>query len=120
MIFNPRNLSFLRPKHRRRQSNGVQARPNRSRRSQEPTSTPVQPSETGVRQQYSVIVHCDAEDDIYYADVPTLGFVTQGDSYEDAFAMAEDAIIGRLETTVATGQPIPVEDHPFQLRQVTV
>jgi len=76
--------------------------------------------ESGVRQYYSVIVHYDAEDNVYYADVPTLGFVTQGDSYDDAFAMAEDAIIGRLEVMRETGQPIPVEDHPFEVRQIAV
>lgn len=83
--------------------------------------TAVRGTETGIRQQYSVIVHYDAEDNIYDADVPTLGFVTQGDSYEDAFAMAEDAITGRLETLREHGQPIPVGvrlvtvQHPSQV-----
>lgn len=78
------------------------------------------PSTAGIRHQYSVIVTYDREDDIYLASVPTLGFVTEGTSYEDAFAMAEEAIAGRLQTMAAHGQPIPVEDHPVQVRQIAV
>lgn len=69
---------------------------------------------------YSVTVAYDAEADVYYASVPTLGFVTQGNSVEHAFEMAADAIKGRLEAMNAYGIPPPEETHPVQVRVITV
>lgn len=78
------------------------------------------PSSAAAQHQYSVIVTYDPESDLYLADVPALGFVTEGFSIEHAFEMAEEAIAGRLETMAAHGQPIPVEEHPAQVCQVAV
>jgi len=77
-------------------------------------------STTGTRHQYSVIVTYDREHDMYNAAVPTLGFVTDGFSVEHAFEMAEEAITLWIETAVEDVIPIPVEDHPAHLRQVSV
>lgn len=77
-------------------------------------------SPTTTHHQYSVIVTYDPDSGLYLADVPALGFITEGFSVEHAFEMAEEAIAGRLETMSAHGQPIPVEEHPAQVRQVAV
>lgn len=77
-------------------------------------------SPTSAQHQYSVIVTYDPESGLYLADVPVLGFITEGFSVEHAFEMAEEAIAGRLETMAAHGQSIPVEKHPAQVRQVVV
>jgi len=49
--------------------------------------------------------------------VPALpGCVTQGETLEDAIAMARDAIRGYLEALTKDGQPIPEEhEHPQAL-----
>lgn len=69
---------------------------------------------------YSVVVRYDEESSVWLADVPTLGFMTYGDTPDEAYAMAEEAIIGRLETAAAHGQEIPIEEHPVELRTVAV
>jgi predicted RNase H-like HicB family nuclease len=38
--------------------------------------------------------------------------VTEGETYEDALAMAEEAIAGHLEALRKLGKPIPVEGEP--------
>jgi len=51
-----------------------------------------------------------AEEGGYNVYVPALpGCVTQGDSYEEAVAMAEECIEGFLEALVKAGQSIPIE-----------
>jgi predicted RNase H-like HicB family nuclease len=70
--------------------------------------------------QYSVIVTYDPDSNLYLADVPALGFITEGFSAEHAFEMAGEAISGRLETMAAHGQPIPVEEHPIEVRQLVI
>lgn len=70
---------------------------------------------------YTVVVHFDPEDDIYYATIPTLGIVTQGESYNEAFLMAEDAITGWLHVARKHGEPVPVEeDRPVQVRRLAI
>jgi predicted RNase H-like HicB family nuclease len=56
-------------------------------------------------------VHLEpAEEGGYVVTVPALpGCITQGDTYEEALAMAEDCIRGFLEALVKAGQPIPRE-----------
>lgn len=49
----------------------------------------------------------------YTVSVPVLpGCVTQGDTYEEAVAMAQDAILAYLAVLVEDGDPIPVEPQP--------
>ena len=56
-------------------------------------------------------VHLEpAEEGGYVVTVPALpGCITQGETYEEALAMAEDCIRGFLEALVKAGQPIPRE-----------
>jgi predicted RNase H-like HicB family nuclease len=53
-----------------------------------------------------------AEEGGYVVTCPALpGLVTEGDSFEDARAMAADAIRGYLESLVKDGLPVP-PDNP--------
>ena len=64
--------------------------------------------------QYTIILHPDEENGGFTVTVPALpGCVTQGESVEEAIAMARDAIRLHLEALVADGEPIPEEqNHP--------
>ena len=60
---------------------------------------------------YAYTVHIEpAEEGGFVVSVPALpGCVTQGESYEEAMAMAREAIEGFLEALVKVGEPIPEE-----------
>jgi antitoxin HicB len=64
--------------------------------------------------QYTIILHPDIEEGGYTVTVPTLpGCVTQGETLEEAIAMAKDAIRLHVETLIASGEPVPEErEHP--------
>jgi antitoxin HicB len=54
-----------------------------------------------------------ADEGGYIVTVPALpGCVTQGETYEEAVAMAQDCIEGFLEALAKAGQPIPREPAP--------
>ena len=54
-----------------------------------------------------------AEEGGYNVFVPALpGCVTQGATYEEAVAMAEEAIEGFIEALVMAGEPVPAEPQP--------
>jgi len=63
---------------------------------------------------YSYTIHLEpAEEGGFTVTVPALpGCITEGDTYEEAIAMAEECIQGFLETLVKLGQPIPQEPAP--------
>jgi antitoxin HicB len=67
--------------------------------------------------QYTIILDPDLEGGGYTVTVPALpGCVTQGETIEEAIAMAKDAIRLYIETLLADGQPIPQEnEHPQAL-----
>ena len=60
---------------------------------------------------YTYTVHLEpAEEGGYVVTVPALpGCITEGETYGEALAMAEDCIRGFLEALVKAGQPIPRE-----------
>lgn len=64
--------------------------------------------------QYTIILEPGADVGGYTVTVPALpGCVTQGESIEEAIAMARDAIRLHIEALVADGQPVPEErEHP--------
>ncbi len=65
---------------------------------------------------YTIVLE-PAEEGGYNVSVPALpGCFTQGGTYEEALAMAEDAITLWLETLVADGQPIPQEESTPEVR----
>jgi predicted RNase H-like HicB family nuclease len=63
---------------------------------------------------YTIILHPDVQDGGYTVTVPALpGCVTQGETLEEAIAMAKDAIRLFIETLVAEGATVPEEhEHP--------
>lgn len=63
---------------------------------------------------YTIILHPDTEEGGYTVTVPTLpGCVTQGETLEDAIAMAKDAIRLYIDTLITDGVPVPEEhEHP--------
>ncbi len=64
--------------------------------------------------RYTIILHPDIDEGGYTVTVPSLpGCVTQGDTLEEAIAMAKDAIKLHLEVLAADGELIPEErEHP--------
>jgi predicted RNase H-like HicB family nuclease len=63
---------------------------------------------------YSYTIHLQrAEEGGYVVTVPALpGCVTQGETFEEAVAMAREDIEGYLETLIDLGKPLPLEpDH---------
>lgn len=59
--------------------------------------------------EYTVLLEPD-EDGGYTVTVPALpGVATEGDTLQEALAMARDAIALYLEDLAADGEPIPIE-----------
>ncbi|GAB5535019.1 MAG: type II toxin-antitoxin system HicB family antitoxin [Rubricoccaceae bacterium] len=58
--------------------------------------------------RYEIIVYWSDEDGTYIAEVPELpGCVSDGDSYGEAIANAEDAARAWIETATELGRDIP-------------
>ncbi len=66
---------------------------------------------------YTILLHPDQEEGGYTVTVPALpGVVTEGDTLEEAIAMARDAIKLHIESLIADGEPVPQEpEHPQAL-----
>ena len=63
--------------------------------------------------RYTIILHPDTEEGGYTVTVPTLpGCITQGETVDEAIAMAKDAIRLHIESLIAEGQSVPQEDEP--------
>jgi antitoxin HicB len=64
--------------------------------------------------QYTIILHPDPDEGGYTVTVPALpGCVTQGETIEEAIAMAKDAIRLYVESLIADGEVVPEErEHP--------
>ena len=63
------------------------------------------------KHEYTIILHPDNEEGGYTVTVPTLpGCVTQGETLEEAIAMAKDAIRLYIETLIDQGEYIS-EEH---------
>ena len=64
--------------------------------------------------RYTIILQPDEGEGGYTVTVPALpGCVTQGETLEEAIAMAKDAIRLHIEGLIADGEPVPEEhEHP--------
>ncbi len=64
--------------------------------------------------KYTIIIEPETEEGGYTVTVPSLpGCVTQGETIEEAIAMAKDAIRLFVETLIENGEPVPKErEHP--------
>lgn len=60
--------------------------------------------------QYTAVFE-EAPEGGYIVRIPTLGCVTEGETFEEAKAMAEDAIRCYLKSLVKHGEPIPIEGN---------
>ena len=69
---------------------------------------------TGRHYSYTILLEPDPDEGGYTVTVPALpGIVTQGDTLEEAIAMAKDAIKCHIEGLLADGEPVPEEkEHP--------
>ncbi|MEK7209224.1 MAG: type II toxin-antitoxin system HicB family antitoxin [Patescibacteria group bacterium] len=69
-----------------------------------------------LRKNYLFTVNIErGEDGHFVVSVPALpGCFSQGDTYEEALAMAEDAIHGYLQLAIERGETIPVEKKPSE------
>ena len=61
--------------------------------------------------RYTVVLVPDEEETGYVAYVPVVGVTTQGESIDDALAMAAEAAGLMLDAMVDDGEELPVE-HP--------
>jgi antitoxin HicB len=58
--------------------------------------------------RYTVVLEPDLEDGGYVVTVPDLpGCITQGDTLDEAIAMAKEAISLHIESLIALGKPVP-------------
>jgi len=70
---------------------------------------------------YTIVLTPDPDEGGYTVTVPALpGCITEGDTRDEAIAMAQDAIALYLEDVIASGEPIPEEKEPTQVARVTV
>jgi antitoxin HicB len=73
------------------------------------------------RYRYTVILAADAEAGEYVVEVPALpGCGTQGETVEEALAMAQNAISMWIRDMAADGESIPVEHEASRLATVEV
>ena len=73
------------------------------------------------RLTYSVLLQPDPDEGGYTVTVPELpGIVTQGDTFEEALAMAREAIALPVEGLAEDGLPVPVERAAPLVAQVSV
>lgn len=71
------------------------------------------------QRQYTIVLIPEPEEGGYSVLVPALpGCVTQGETVEEAVAMAQDAIAGWIAVAEKHGEPVP-EEHE-QPRTLTV
>jgi len=71
---------------------------------------------------YTIRIHrADPDETGFWVDVPALpGCVTQGETYEEAVAMARDAVQLYLEGLIEEGLPIPEEQPRRPAEQVVL
>ena len=64
--------------------------------------------------RYTYTVHIEpAEEGGYVVTVPGLpGCVTQGETYAEAVAMAQEVIEGFVEALIKAGEPVPEDPEP--------
>lgn len=74
------------------------------------------------RYQFTVLLEPDKEEPHRYnVRVPPLpGCFTYGESIEDALGNAREAINGNVESLLAHGEPVPLEEHPIVATTVVV
>jgi predicted RNase H-like HicB family nuclease len=73
------------------------------------------------RLTYSILLHPDPDEGGFTVTVPELpGIATQGESFEEALAMARDAIALHIAGLAADGFDVPIERAAPIIAQVQV
>lgn len=71
--------------------------------------------------RYTIVLVPDLEDGGYTVLVPALpGCITEGDTVEEAIAMAKEAIEGWIQVAKEQGEPIPESDPGSTVITTTV
>jgi antitoxin HicB len=71
--------------------------------------------------EYTILLQPDEDEGGFTVTVPVLpGIVTQGNTLDEAVAMAKDAITLYLEDLIADGQPIPRDSTATRSVSVTL
>lgn len=71
--------------------------------------------------RYTILLHPDEEQGGYTVTVPSLpGCITEGDTLEEAIAMAKEAIQLYIETLIADGEHVPEEHEHTQALVINV
>ncbi|MBI2906536.1 MAG: type II toxin-antitoxin system HicB family antitoxin [Chloroflexi bacterium] len=61
--------------------------------------------------QYTIILHPEPEEGGYSVTVPALpGCLAQGETLEEAMAMARESIAAHIQGMIEDGEPVPEED----------
>jgi antitoxin HicB len=75
----------------------------------------------GREYKYSIVLDPDLDDGGYTVTVPALpGIVTQGETFDEAVAMAKEAIQCHIEGLIADGEPVPKETQGPKIVIVSV
>jgi antitoxin HicB len=65
--------------------------------------------------RYTIILYPDIDEGGYTVTVPSLpGCITQGETLEEAIAMARDAIHVHIESLIEDGESVPEEQEHVQ------
>ncbi len=71
--------------------------------------------------RYTILLHSKEEQGGYTVTVPALpGCITEGDTIEEAIAMAKEAIQLYIESLIADGEPVPEEHEHTQALVINV
>jgi predicted RNase H-like HicB family nuclease len=74
-----------------------------------------------VTRDYTIILHRGEDQGGFWVTVPALpGCVSQGETIEEAIAMAREAIELHIKGILEDGEPLPVEKHHPQAIVITV
>lgn len=71
--------------------------------------------------RYTIILRPEPEEGGCSVTVPPLpGCLAQGDSLEEAVAMAKEAIAVHIQGLIEDGEPVPTEDSPLGMLTISV
>jgi predicted RNase H-like HicB family nuclease len=62
--------------------------------------------------RYTVLLYHDEEEGGYAALIPVLGVATQGESIDEALAMAKEAAELQIRGLIEDGEPVLMEETP--------
>ena len=71
--------------------------------------------------RYTIILHPEPTEGGYSVTVPALpGCFAQGETLEEAIALAKEAIVLHIKGLIEEGEPVPEEPEPLQALTVHV